>query len=171
MTWHTLWDRTLVCDPGLSHTDWMCSLLNWQVWLRESKRVLHSGDKFVKNDLFVCSVVAWVRGRCSPPPSLITLCGRWETWPWDHKSRRASSDPHQAAANEKPASAPLLGDTLKLTLLSWRKVSQPWGCESNRADLYALWWLGLEKDALPHSAPCYLWQAWELAQGSGEWEN
>lgn len=56
-----------MCRPGLSHPDWMSSFLNWQVWLREPNRVLHSGDKFVKIDFLIFHLLVWVRERCTHP--------------------------------------------------------------------------------------------------------
>lgn len=71
-----------------------------------------------------------VQGLCiirSVAPTPLITCSSQETWPQDQKSRRASPASSLAVTPWNVGTAPGLGNTVELALMS-----QPRGCESRR---------------------------------------
>ena len=62
------------------------------------------------------NIAVWMRERYPSSLSLLTIYGRWKSWPWGHESRRAIPAPTFAAALRRADPVPCLDSTVELAL-------------------------------------------------------
>ena len=120
---------SLVWVTARGHVD------GWRLWATAADRSIR------ELALLTSHIVVWMRERYPSSLSLLTIYGRWKSWPWGHESRRAIPAPTFAAALRRADPVPCLDSTVELALHEGLAGKTAWNVWMQESQPYFLvWW-------------------------------